>query len=246
MWHRQDVPPVPCTQEGQGLLTLPVVEEWWSGRSTSGFLHEGVSLFSAVSSPACANFGLKYLAHENKLTHPVGSQLMSRDVYVDKHRWRCYPAGTGSTGNMCQRRLNLNSQSVLVSMTASDLASISTLGHLNNDSRRFHTFVANRVHLLYSDCTFKVSTINCLLPVLLISSSIHALFVSTKIIHVLRCSSLCFMLCCEVQVIYIKQLHECSLHVPALTVNCQVDWQSTEVYCIHLSTITSKQIQTGC
>lgn len=42
-----------------------------------------VHLFGAVSSPGCANYGLKYLAKENSLSHPVGSQFITRDFYVD-------------------------------------------------------------------------------------------------------------------------------------------------------------------
>ena len=42
-----------------------------------------VHLFGAVSSPGCANYGLKNLANENRLSHPVGSQFVARDFYVD-------------------------------------------------------------------------------------------------------------------------------------------------------------------
>lgn len=42
-----------------------------------------VHLFGAVSSPGCANYGLKCLAKENSLTYPVGSQFIARDFYVD-------------------------------------------------------------------------------------------------------------------------------------------------------------------
>lgn len=42
-----------------------------------------VHLFGAVSSPGYANYGLKYLAKENSHSHPIGSQFMARDFYVD-------------------------------------------------------------------------------------------------------------------------------------------------------------------
>lgn len=42
-----------------------------------------VHLFGAVSSPGCANYGLKHLAKENSLEYPLGSQFISRDFYVD-------------------------------------------------------------------------------------------------------------------------------------------------------------------
>lgn len=42
-----------------------------------------VHLFGAVSSPGCANYGLKYLANQNRLSHPVGSQFVAKDFYID-------------------------------------------------------------------------------------------------------------------------------------------------------------------
>lgn len=42
-----------------------------------------VHLFGAVSSPGCANYGLKHLAKENSLAYPVGSRFIARDFYVD-------------------------------------------------------------------------------------------------------------------------------------------------------------------
>ncbi len=42
-----------------------------------------VHLFGAVSSPGCANYGLKHLAKENSSAYPVGSQFIARDFYVD-------------------------------------------------------------------------------------------------------------------------------------------------------------------
>ncbi|KAL0147545.1 hypothetical protein M9458_057146, partial [Cirrhinus mrigala] len=42
-----------------------------------------VHLFGAVSSPGCANYGLKHLAKENSSAYPAGSQFIARDFYVD-------------------------------------------------------------------------------------------------------------------------------------------------------------------
>lgn len=42
-----------------------------------------VHLFGAISSPGCANYGLKHLAKENSSAYPVGSQFVARDFYVD-------------------------------------------------------------------------------------------------------------------------------------------------------------------
>lgn len=42
-----------------------------------------VHLFSAASSPGCANYGLKHLATENRDLYPLGSQFILRDFYVD-------------------------------------------------------------------------------------------------------------------------------------------------------------------
>ncbi|XP_032363653.1 uncharacterized protein LOC116677092 [Etheostoma spectabile] len=59
---------------------------WWKGGNTDTPPQEfrmKVHLFGAVSSPGCANYGLKYLAKENCLSHPIGSQFMARDFYVD-------------------------------------------------------------------------------------------------------------------------------------------------------------------
>ena len=42
-----------------------------------------VHLFGAMSYPDCANYGLKYLARENSQSHPIGSQFVARDFYVD-------------------------------------------------------------------------------------------------------------------------------------------------------------------
>lgn len=42
-----------------------------------------VHLFGAVSSPGCANYGLKHLAKENSLVYPLGAQFIARDFHVD-------------------------------------------------------------------------------------------------------------------------------------------------------------------
>ena len=59
---------------------------WWKDGDTNTQPQEyrmKVHLFGAVSSPGCANYGLKYLAKENSLSHPIGSQFITRDFYVD-------------------------------------------------------------------------------------------------------------------------------------------------------------------
>lgn len=42
-----------------------------------------VHLFSATSSPGCANYGLKHLAKENEIQFPLASQFIMKDFYVD-------------------------------------------------------------------------------------------------------------------------------------------------------------------
>ncbi|XP_073718035.1 uncharacterized protein [Misgurnus anguillicaudatus] len=42
-----------------------------------------VHLFGAASSPGCANFCLKYLAQNNKEKHPVASEFVEKNFYVD-------------------------------------------------------------------------------------------------------------------------------------------------------------------
>lgn len=59
---------------------------WWKNRDLSTPPQEfrmKVHLFGAVSSPGCANYGLKQLAKEHSHTHPLGSQFIARDFYVD-------------------------------------------------------------------------------------------------------------------------------------------------------------------
>lgn len=59
---------------------------WWRNGDTSTPAKEfrmKVHLFGAVSSPGCANYGLKQLAKEHSHTHPLGSQFIARNFYVD-------------------------------------------------------------------------------------------------------------------------------------------------------------------
>ncbi|XP_049336713.1 uncharacterized protein LOC125802504 [Astyanax mexicanus] len=59
---------------------------WWSKGDLSTEPKEfrmRVHLFGAVSSPGCANYGLKYLAKENKDLYPLGAKFITRDFYVD-------------------------------------------------------------------------------------------------------------------------------------------------------------------
>lgn len=59
---------------------------WWKNGNTETQprVHRmKVHLFGATSSPGCANYGLKYLAKEHCHTHPVGSEFMEKDFYVD-------------------------------------------------------------------------------------------------------------------------------------------------------------------
>lgn len=59
---------------------------WWKDGDTNTQPQEyrmKVHLFGAVSSPGCANYGLKHLTKEHSISHPVGSQFVTRDFYVD-------------------------------------------------------------------------------------------------------------------------------------------------------------------
>lgn len=59
---------------------------WWKNgdlRSQPQMYRMTVHLFGAVSSPGCANYGLKHLAKENSREFPSGSQFIARDFYVD-------------------------------------------------------------------------------------------------------------------------------------------------------------------
>ena len=59
---------------------------WWKNGDLSTqpqVYRMTVHLFGAVSSPGCANYGLKHLAKENSLTCPLGAEFIGRDFYVD-------------------------------------------------------------------------------------------------------------------------------------------------------------------
>ena len=59
---------------------------WWKNGDLSTQPQEyrmTVHLFGAVSSPGCANYGLKHLAKEHNLSFPLGAQFIARDFYVD-------------------------------------------------------------------------------------------------------------------------------------------------------------------
>ncbi len=59
---------------------------WWKNGDRNSVLQEyrmKVHLFGAVSSPGCANYGLRYLANEYSQSHTLGAQFITRDFYVD-------------------------------------------------------------------------------------------------------------------------------------------------------------------
>lgn len=59
---------------------------WWKNGDLSTQPQEyrmTVHLFGAVSSPGCANYGLKHLPKEHNLSFPLGAQFIARDFYVD-------------------------------------------------------------------------------------------------------------------------------------------------------------------
>lgn len=59
---------------------------WWKNgdiKSQPQTFRMKVHLFGAVSSPGCANYGLKHLAKENKSLYPLGSNFVTRNFYVD-------------------------------------------------------------------------------------------------------------------------------------------------------------------
>ncbi len=59
---------------------------WWEGGKLENEPREyrmTVHLFGAASSPGCANFGLKYLAQQFKVTSPAASAFIEKDFYVD-------------------------------------------------------------------------------------------------------------------------------------------------------------------
>ncbi|XP_067279675.1 uncharacterized protein [Pseudorasbora parva] len=59
---------------------------WWKDGDTNSALQDyrmKVHLFGAVSSPGCANYGLRYLASEHSQSHSLAAQFIARDFYVD-------------------------------------------------------------------------------------------------------------------------------------------------------------------
>ncbi|XP_062846427.1 uncharacterized protein LOC134325915 isoform X2 [Trichomycterus rosablanca] len=59
---------------------------WWTNGDTNTQPRDyrmKVHLFGAVSSPGCANYGLKQLAKDNSHLYPMGAQFIARDFYVD-------------------------------------------------------------------------------------------------------------------------------------------------------------------
>ena len=59
---------------------------WWEGGDTTGPLRDyrmKVHIFGAVSSPGCANFGLKQIAKDHRSVSPEASDFLQRDFYVD-------------------------------------------------------------------------------------------------------------------------------------------------------------------
>ncbi|CAM4662406.1 unnamed protein product [Leuciscus chuanchicus] len=59
---------------------------WWKNGDTNSLLQDyrmKVHLFGAVSSPGCANYGLRYLASEHSQSHSLAAQFILRDFYVD-------------------------------------------------------------------------------------------------------------------------------------------------------------------
>lgn len=59
---------------------------WWEGGNLEGEPREyrmAVHLFGAASSPGCANFGLKYLARQQKESYPTASAFVEKNFYVD-------------------------------------------------------------------------------------------------------------------------------------------------------------------
>ncbi|XP_073728111.1 uncharacterized protein [Misgurnus anguillicaudatus] len=59
---------------------------WWTNGDTHSIPEDyrmKVHLFGAVSSPGCANYGLRHIANEYSLSHPLGAQFITRDFYVD-------------------------------------------------------------------------------------------------------------------------------------------------------------------
>ncbi len=59
---------------------------WWKDGDRNSVLQDyriKVQIFGSVSSPGCANYGLRYLANEYSQSHALGAQFITRDFYVD-------------------------------------------------------------------------------------------------------------------------------------------------------------------
>ncbi|XP_054653604.1 uncharacterized protein LOC129193043 isoform X1 [Dunckerocampus dactyliophorus] len=59
---------------------------WWQDGDVDKEVQEyrmTVHLFGAASSPGCANFGLKHLAHRYKADYPIASTFVEKHFYVD-------------------------------------------------------------------------------------------------------------------------------------------------------------------
>ncbi len=59
---------------------------WWKDGDTNSVPIDNqmkVHLFSAVASPGCVNYGLRYLANEYRQSHVLGAQFITTDFYVD-------------------------------------------------------------------------------------------------------------------------------------------------------------------
>ncbi|XP_035986916.1 uncharacterized protein LOC118560197 [Fundulus heteroclitus] len=59
---------------------------WWKDGNTNTEPKEyrmRVHIFGAVSSPGCANYGMKYLASEHEKEYPLASSFINKNFYVD-------------------------------------------------------------------------------------------------------------------------------------------------------------------
>ncbi|XP_038158088.1 uncharacterized protein LOC119794558 [Cyprinodon tularosa] len=109
---------------------------WWKDGDASTEPQDyrmKVHLFGAVSSPGCANYGLKNLANENRHSHPVGSQFVARDFYVDDGvtsadtvekaiRLAQEAKEICGKGGLCLHKFISNSEAVLQSIPSSERA----------------------------------------------------------------------------------------------------------------------------
>ncbi|XP_016320741.1 uncharacterized protein LOC107672158 [Sinocyclocheilus anshuiensis] len=99
-----------------------------------------VHLFCASSSPGCANYGLKHLAREGEHLHPLGSQFIMQDFYMDD---------VVSSVESAEKDIKL----------AQEAHQLCALGGL-----RLHTFVSNDKAVLEtippSECAVDVTAVN--------------------------------------------------------------------------------------